>query len=150
MDERSPSERRLDDLLRPVLVVDPPPVEQQSILAAVLAAAPVPTAAARRTVIAAPAASARTVSPAAYLLLGAALLAYVGLISWFQGIVGGADWLTTMTRQVLAAVDLVTGQPVSADPLALVANVFQFAPWLALLPVAFLLWERDRAPTRTT
>jgi hypothetical protein len=156
MDERTPAERRLDALIRPALVVDPPAEVQQSILATVLAVAPAlivasaSVAALRPRPVAVPAAAGRPVSLVAYLLLGAALLAYVGVVSWLQGVVGGSDWLGTMARQVLAAVDLALGGAVSTDPLTLLSTLWQAAPWLAVLPVAVYLWERDRAPSRTT
>lgn len=135
---------RLDDLLRPALVLDPPPAVQQSILAAVLQSA-APEAAVPRAVASV---SSRMVSPAAYLLLGAALLAYVALVSWLQGLLGGASWLATMARQILVAADILLGVSWPLDPLALTSAVLQWAPWLALLPVVIFLWERDRAPSQ--
>jgi hypothetical protein len=89
-------------------------------------------------------------SAAAYLLLGAALLAYVGLVSWLQGALGATDWLAPMVRQLLATFAFVVGQPLSGDPVALISALLQAAPWLALLPLALLLWERDRALSRPT
>ncbi len=146
MDELEPRDARLDELLRPALLVDPPPGVQRSILAAVLASAAAAPAIARQPVAAV--APTRSVPAVAYLLLGAALLAYVGVVSWLQGVLGGASWLGTLARQLLVVADLVVGQPLPTDPLTLIWLVLQSAPWLALLPIALLLWNRDRAGDR--
>ncbi len=151
LDDQDARNPRLDDLLRPVFVVEPPPGIQRSILAAVLMAVEptvaAPSAATQRSAprpIAVPISS-RTISPVAYLLLGAVLLAYAGLVSWLHGVMGGPDWVSTMIRQLLVAVDLLAGQSLSTEPLALAGLLIQVAPWLLLLPLAWLLWDRDRA-----
>jgi hypothetical protein len=142
---------RLDELLRPAFVVEPPSAVQQSILAAVLLAAespvtvPVATRQASQSYPSVAPLPARTVSPLAYLLLAAVLLAYAGLLSWIHGFIGGTDWVNTMVRQVLVAADLVAGQPLSTEPFALAGLLLQAAPWLLLLPLAWLLWDRDHA-----
>ena len=141
-------ERDLDALVRPALVVDPPPDVRQAILAAVLQAAapsgsrlPVPT-------VATPIPAARPIPLAAYLLLAAVLVAYVAALSWLQGLFGGAGWLPALLNQLLAVSDLVVGRPETTEPFALLWLLFQRAPWLALLPLGWLLWERDRAAAR--
>jgi len=151
IDESELRDSRLDALLRSALVVEPPPEVQRTILAAVLQAAELPAAmpvAARQVAEGrppAPAAAVSTISPLAYLLLGAVLLAYVGLVSWLQGALGDAGWLSTLARQLAVAADLLIGQPLAREPGAIVILVLQAAPWLLLLPLAWLLWERDRA-----
>jgi hypothetical protein len=132
----------LDDLLRPALLVEPTARVQQAILAAVLRAAeptPVP--------LALPVA-ARSISPLSYLLLGAVLLAYAGILSWFQGVIGETGWLTTLFWQLTLVLDLVVGQTLAAEPLTLAWTLVQAAPWLLLLPLAWFLWDRDRAAIR--
>jgi hypothetical protein len=151
MDDQDLLNPRLDDLLRPVFVVEPPARVQQNILSAVLMAV-------EPTVVVASAAPWRseprpiavpipgqTISPVAYLLLGAVLLAYAGLVSWIHGAMGGPDWFSTMVHQLLVAGGLLVGQSLSAEPLAVAGMLVQMAPWLLLLPLAWLLWDRDRA-----
>jgi hypothetical protein len=145
--EYQPSwERELDTLVRSSLVVDPPSDVQRSILAAVLQATAVPAQATALPVgpIAAPAVG-RPIPLLAYLLLAAVLVAYAAALSWVQGLLGGGGWLSTLVAQLLTALDLVVGPTATGEPLALVWLLFQRAPWIALLPLAWLLWERDRA-----
>lgn len=164
-EEQPAWERDLDALVRPALVLDPPPDVQQSILAAALQAtahapalhpslappipnsAPIPTWA--QPIPASEPASDRPLPITAYLLLAAVLVAYIAAVSWLNGLFGGgAGWLSTLLTQLLAVSDLVVGRPETREPLALVWQLFQRAPWLALLPLGWLLWERDRAATR--
>jgi hypothetical protein len=142
-------ERDLDALVRPALVVDPPADVQRSILAAVLqaTAAPVPTPILAADPIPVPS-GAGAVPLAAYVLLAAVLVAYVAALSWFQGMVGGGGWLSPLMTQLLAVSELVVGRPSSAEPLALAWTMLERAPWIALLPLGWLLWERDRAAAR--
>jgi len=143
-------ERDLDALVRPSLLIDPPAHVQASILAAVLqATAPAPWSI-QVPVSSMPsplptAAGARPIPLAAYLLLAAVLVAYVAALSWLEGLFGGTGWLPTLVTQLLAASELVFGRLPSNDPSAIVWFLVQRAPWLALLPLAWLLWERDRA-----
>ena len=51
----------------------------------------------------------------------------------------------TLVQQVLVGLELVFGRHTTNEPLALIWQVFLRAPWLALIPVAWLLWERDRS-----
>jgi hypothetical protein len=154
MDDQNLREPHLDALLRPALLIEPPAAVQQSILAAVLRAAQSPLVVPLATIPANAARSiaspvpARTISPLAYLLLGAVLLAYAGLLSWIHGFVGGTDWISPMVRQLLVVLDLLGGQSLSAEPLALAGLLIQVAPWLLLLPLAWLLWDRDRTSVR--
>ena len=144
-DEQPAWERDLDAMVRPSFTIDPPADVQQSILAAVLQAA----APARVAVAAAPIPTAAQPIPlAAYLLLAAVLVTYVGALSWIQSLLGGAGWLPTLFNQLLAVSELVVGRPASVEPLALIQLLVQHAWWLALLPLAWLLWERDRAAAR--
>ena len=146
-DERPTWERDLDALVRTSLVIDPPADVQRSILAAVLqAAAPVRAAAVATSIP--ETVGARPIPLAAYLLLAAVLVAYVATLSWLQGLFGGAGWLPTLVTQLLAVSELVVGRLPSDEPLALISVLVQHAPWLALLPLAWLLWERDRAGAR--
>jgi len=140
-------ERDLDALVRPSLVIEPPADIQRSILAAVLQA----TAPVQAPVVATPIAATagdRPIPLAAYLLLAAVLVAYVAALSWLQGVFGGAGWLPTLLTQLLAVSELVVGRLPSGEPLTLIWLLFQRAPWLALLPLGWLLWERDRAAAR--
>ena len=144
LDDRPRWERDLDALVRPTLVVDPPADVQRSILRAVLQA----TVPAQTPVLAMPppaTTGARSVPLAAYLLLAALLVAYAAALSWLEGLFGGTVWLPTLVNQLLAVSELVFGRPPSGEPLTLVWLLVQRAPWLALLPLAWLLWERDRA-----
>ncbi len=140
-------ERDLDALVRPSLLIDPPADVQRSILAAVLQA----TAPAQTPIVAAPiptAADARPIPLAAYLLLAAVLVGYVATLSWLQGLFGETGWLPTLVAQLLAVSELVVGRLPIGEPGALIWLLFQRAPWLALLPLGWLLWERDRAAAR--
>lgn len=150
-DDRPAWERDLDALVRPSLVLDPPAHVQQAILAAVLQAAAPAQVPIRAPAMAAPipaTAGARPVPLAAYLLLAAVLVAYVAALSWLQELSGGAGWLPTLMAQLLAVSELVVGRLPSGEPLTLVWLLLQRAPWLVLLPVGWLLWERDRAAAR--
>jgi hypothetical protein len=148
-------ERELDRLARPALMVAPPPDAQQAILAAVLQAAaeqprPVLVAAApafRPTVPVTPipVPPERPISLTAYLLLAGVVVAYLAALSWVQGMVGGGGWLSTLAAQLLAAYDAIVGPLSLTEPLTLTWTLLQRAPWIALLPLAWLLWERDRA-----
>jgi hypothetical protein len=140
-----PWEQDLDALLRPSFIVAPPPDAQQAILAAVLQAA-------AQTPISMPAAQpasaetiGRPVPLVAYVLLAAVLVAYAAALSWAQSIVDAGTWLPTLTAQIVAASESVLGPLPLNEPLTLTWIVLQRAPWLALLPLAVLLWERDRA-----
>jgi hypothetical protein len=149
MDDRPIWERDLDALVRPSLVVDPPADVQRMILAAVLQAAAAPAHVPIVAVAPIPvSAGARPVPLAAYLLLAAVLVAYVAAVSWLQGLFGGAGWLPTLLTQLLAVSELVVGRPTIGEPMSLAWLVLQRAPWIALLPLGWLLWERDRAAAR--
>ena len=136
-------DRPVDRVLRSALVVEPSPNVQRNILAAVLRAS-------RPAVLpivqpAASSAPARTISPLAYVLLAAVLLAYAGALSWVEGYAGDSTlWLDTLVRQIVVTASLV-GASWSSEPLALAQTVLEAAPWIVLLPVAWLLWVRDRA-----
>lgn len=145
MDDRPGWERELDALVRPSLVVDPPADVQRGILAAVLQATAAP---ARAPSVMAASASAGPVPFAAYVLLAAVLVAYVAALSWLQSLVGGASWLPTLVTQLLAVSELIVGRPAIGEPLSLAWQLLQHAPWIALLPLGWLLWERDRAAAR--
>ncbi|MCC7370832.1 MAG: hypothetical protein IT306_20605 [Chloroflexi bacterium] len=147
--EREPWVRELDALVRPALLAEPPPAVQQSILAAVLLAAaaqptPVPVAAPQPADV-----PGRPLPLLAYLLLAAVLVAYVAGVSWLQGLFGNVTWLSILAGQLLTISDLVFGRPDTGEPLTLAWQLFVRAPWLALLPVAWLLWDRDRATAPT-
>jgi len=154
-----PREEELDALVRPALLMEPPDAVQQAILAAVLQATALPAA-----VPLAPSAlpwyptpvmppgtlpesaeDARPIPLAAYALLAAVLVAYVAALSWLNGVLGESGWLTTLVAQLLSVAELVVGRPDAGQPLALAWQILQQAPWLVLLPLAWALWERDRA-----
>jgi hypothetical protein len=141
--EREPWVRELDMLVRPTLVTEPPPDVQQSILAAVLlATAPQPVAI--PGAMPAAAEPPRPVPLAAYVLLAAVLVAYVAGVSWLEGVFGNVTWVSIMVQQLVAVTEHAIGRPSTNEPMALVWNLFLRAPWIALLPVAWLLWDRDR------
>jgi hypothetical protein len=123
----------------------PPADVQRSILAAVLlAAAPQPVA------IPMPVAeSARPVPLAAYVMLASVLVVYVAGVSWVEGLFGNVTWVSILFQQLLAATEQTLGRPSAAEPLTLAWRLFLQAPWIALLPVAWLLWDRDRASSPT-
>jgi hypothetical protein len=141
----------LDALLRPVLVCEPAAAVQQQILAAVLLAATQVPGAQRAAFQqsepqpASPLTPARTISAVTYLVLGAVLLAYFGLVAWIQGAIGGVDWLQVMGRQLFMAADLVFGPSLLTEPFAATSLLVQLAPWMLLLPLAWLLWQRYHA-----
>jgi hypothetical protein len=148
-------ERELDRLAQPAFLLAPPPDAQQAILAAVLQAAvemPRPVLVAAATpqpavaVASAPDPAERPISLTAYLLLAGVVVAYLAALSWAQGMLGGG-WLPTLAAQLLAASDAIIGPLPVSEPLTLTWALFQRAPWIALLPLAWLLWERDRAST---
>ena len=150
-------ERDLDALVSPALLTEPPAAVQQAILAAVLAAAApmparvavaVPATPAYAPARMAPPASPRPLPLAAYLLVAAVLVAYVTAMSWVQGAFGGGAWLSTLFAQLLAVSELVVGRPAVGEPLTVAWLALQRAPWLLLLPIGWLLWERDRASAR--
>jgi hypothetical protein len=148
-EERPAWERELDALVRPSLVVDPPADVQRSILSAVLlAAAQAPRPTGFPSVVQPAPSAGRAVPLVAYLLLAALLVVYVATISWVESLFGNATWVTILVQQLLAASELVVGRPTTSEPLALVWQLLQRAPWLALVPVAWLLWERDRSSAR--
>lgn len=145
-DGRPRWERDVDALARQSLLVDPPADVQRSILAAVLQAA-----ATHVPIVATPipsAAGARSIPLAAYLLLAAVLVAYVAALSWLQGLFGSAGWVPALFTQILAVSDRLVGPLPTGEPLSLIWLLFQRAPWIALLPLGWLLWERDRAGAR--
>jgi hypothetical protein len=142
MDPRPTWERDLDALVQPALVTDPPPDVQRSILAAVLQATAMPTATARPVAMAA---AARPIPLLAYALLAAVLVAYAAAISWLNGFVGGAGWVSVLASQLLAVSELVVGRPAAGEPMSVVWLLVQRAPWIALLPLAWWLWERDQS-----
>jgi hypothetical protein len=140
MDARPAWERDLDALVKPALVTEPPPEVQRSILAAVLQATAIPA------VMPVPVAVApRPIPLVAYLLLAAVVVAYMAAISWLNGFVGGAGWVTVLMTQLLSVSELVVGRPAIGEPLSAAWMLLQRAPWIALLPVVWWLWERDRA-----
>jgi hypothetical protein len=135
-------EHELDLLARPAFIMAPPVDVQQAILAAVLqAAAETP----RPAFAVAPAPADRPMSLTSYLLLAGVVVAYLAALSWVQGVLGGGGWLPTLAAQLLAASDAVVGPLPMSEPLTLLWLLFERAPWVALLPLAWLLWERDRA-----
>jgi hypothetical protein len=150
--EHEPWVRELDALVRPSLVVDPPAEVQRSILAAVLVTAtsqplpmPVPAPISR----AGAEGTGRPVPLAAYVLLAAVLVAYIAGLSWLQGMFGSVTWIAILAQQLVTVAEQIVGRPTSTEPLALIWQLFARAPWLALLPVAWLLWDRDRASAPT-
>jgi hypothetical protein len=146
MDAQPAWERELDALVRPAFVVEPPADLQQSILAAVLqATVEVPRPVVLPVMPVAASAEGRPVSLVAYLLLAAVLIAYAAILPWLHSFVGGGSWVPTLVSQLVTASDLIFGRLPTGEPLELIWLVLQRAPWLALLPLAWLLWERDRA-----
>ena len=143
--ESEPWVRELDDLVRPSLLMAPPTDVQHAILAAVLlAASPQPVA------IPIPAAeSARPVPLTAYVLLAGVLVAYVAGVSWLEDAFGNVTWVSILFQQLLAATEQTVGRPAAAEPLTLAWQLFLRAPWIALLPVGWLLWDHDRASAPT-
>lgn len=133
----------LDALVRPTLLVTPPADVQSSILAAVLLAAtpqptPVPVAVAAES-------ASRPIPLAAYVLLAGVLVMYVAGLSWLQGLFGNVTWVAILGQQLLTVAEQIVGRPSTTEPLALVWQLILRAPWLVLLPVGWLLWDRDRA-----
>lgn len=138
--EHEPWVRELDALVRPSLMMAPPADVQQSILAAVLlAAAPQPVA-----VPIAVAEPTRPIPLAAYVLLAGVLVAYVAGISWLEGMFGNVTWVSILFQQLLAAAEQTVGRPSASEPFTLAWQLFLQAPWIALLPVGWFLWDRDR------
>ena len=147
MNYRDTLEHRLDDLVRPSLVVEPPPRVRADLLATVLRAADVidfaPTVG--RTVVADPPVQGTALSPLAYAAVAALIGAYLALVGFVGGFVAHWDWLPILVQQLGTAASFVAGS--SGDGLlgVLVPRLADQAPWLALLPVLWLLWQRDRS-----
>ena len=142
--EREPWVRELDHMVRPALVTEPSRDVQASILAAVLlATAPQPSA----VPVAVPVSteSARPIPLMAYVLLAGVLVAYVAAVSWLEGFFGNVTWVSILVQQLVAVTEQTFGRPSAAEPMTLVWELFMRAPWVALLPVAWLLWDRDRS-----
>lgn len=161
--------RDLDALVRPTLVAEPPVDVQSAILAAVLQATagpvlplpapayqlpmpglpmpglPMPGVPTSEMPVPAGSSLSGPVSLAAYLLLAAVLVAYAATLSWLSAAVGDGGWLSTLATQLLAVSNVVVGRPMVNEPLELLWQLLQQAPWLLLLPLAWPLWERDRA-----
>lgn len=139
--EHEPWVHELDALVRPSLMMAPPADVQRSILAAVLlAATPQPVA------VPIPVAeSTRPIPLAAYVLLAGVLVAYVAGISWLEGIFGNVTWVSILFQQLLAAAEQTVGRPSATEPFTLAWQLFLQVPWIALLPVGWFLWDRDRA-----
>lgn len=140
-------ERRLDDLVRPSLVVEPPPRVREDLLATVLRAADVIDFAPSvdRAVVDVPPALGASLSPLAYAAVAAVVAAYLALVGVIGGLLADGGWLAILLEQLGTAATFVTGA--SADGLlgSLVLRLAEQAPWLALLPVLWFLWDRDRA-----
>ena len=75
---------------------------------------------------------------------GRVLVAYAASVSWFQAPSGMVTWVSILSQQLLAATEQTVGRGAAA-PLTLAWQLFMQAPWLALLPLGWLLWDRDRA-----
>ena len=143
---RDDLERRLDDLVRPSLVVEPPPGVHANLLATVLRAADaVPFAPPVSVTVAAPPALGAGLSPLAYAAVATVIAAYLALVGLVGTFVADWEWLPVLVRQLGAAASLVAGP--SGDGLlgTVLPRVMEQAPWLALTPLLWLLWERDRA-----
>ena len=140
--ESEPWVGELDALVRPTFLVEPPADMQRSVLAAVLLAVTPQPAPVRVAVTAEPAG--RPIPLAAYVLLAGVLVMYVAGLSWLQGMFGNVTWVAILGQQLLAVAEQVFGRPSTAEPLALVWQLILRAPWLILLPVGWLLWDRDR------
>jgi hypothetical protein len=153
---QQPWVHELDEFVRPSLVVEPSVEMQQSIMMAVLlataqqpAAVPMPVPFAVPTYAPEPAASPRGVPLVAYVLLAAVLVAYVATISWLEGMFGNVTWVSILVQQLFAASEQAVGRPSAAEPFNLVWQLFVQAPWIALLPLAWWLWDRDRSSSPT-
>ncbi|MDP8923898.1 MAG: hypothetical protein M3O34_13580 [Chloroflexota bacterium] len=140
-------ERRLDDLVRPRLVVEPPPRVREDLLATVLRAADVIDFAppVDGAVVNIPPALGAGLSPLAYAAVAAIIAAYLAFVGMIGGVLTDGGWLAILLEQLGRAAAFVTGA--SADGLlgTLALRLAEQAPWLALLPVLWFLWERDRA-----
>ncbi len=140
-------ERRLDDLVRPSVVVDPPPVVQADLLAAVLLAAdaiyatPIVSRVAERPIVAAPAA----LSPLVYVLVAALVGTYLAVVGTVGPLFGAGEWLPVLLAQLQTAASLLAGSSGDGLPGVLGQPLAELAPWLALAPLLWYLWDRDRA-----
>ena len=140
-------ERRLDDLVRPSLLLEPPPAVRADLLATVLRAADAIDVAPRigPAVATAPPARPIGLSPLTYAAVAAVIAAYLALVGVLGGVLAEWEWLPILARQLGTAVAVFTGP--SGDGLlgAVLPRLVEQAPWLALVPLLWLLWERDRA-----
>lgn len=139
-------EHRLDDLVRPSLVVEPPPRFRADLLATVLRAADVTDfAPAADRAVAAPPALGTGLSPLTYAAVAALVAAYLALVGVIGGFVAEWEWLPVLVEQLGTAAGVVGGP--SGDGLlgVLLPRLAEQAPWLALVPVLWFLWERDRS-----
>ena len=139
-------ERRLDDLVRPSLVVEPPPRLRDDLLATVLRAADViDFAPPMGRAVTAPTAPGAGLSPLAYAAVAALIAAYLALVGVIGGLVAEWEWLPILIQQLATAASLVTGPGGDGLLGVLLTRLAEGAPWLALLPVLWFLWERDRS-----
>ena len=139
-------ERHLDDLVRPSLVVEPSPRFQADLLATVLRAADViDFAPAADRAVAAPPVLGTGLSPLTYAAVAALVAAYLALIGVIGSFVADSAWLPVLVEQHGTAASDETGASGDGLLAVLLPRLAEQAPWLALVPVLWFLWERDRS-----
>ena len=143
-------ECRLDDLVRPSLVVEPPARVRADLLATVLRAADVidsvPTV--QQPVLAAAPPLGAGLSPLAYAAVAAIIAAYLTLVGPVGGSLAEWQWLPVLVQQLGSAAGFVAGMSGEGFAGTLLPGVLERAPWLALVPLLWFLWDRDRSLLR--
>jgi hypothetical protein len=145
--DRDTLERRLDELVRPSLVLEPPPAVRADLLASVLRAADalqVAPSVATTAVGTAPTLG-PGLSPLTYAAVAAVIAAYLALVGVLGSVVAEWEWLPILVRELATAVGILTGPSGAGLLETVLPGLVEQAPWLVLLPLLPLLWERDRA-----
>ena len=142
-------ERRLDDLVRPSLVVEPSARVRADLLATVLRAADVIdfAPAISPPVVAAPPLGAG-LSPLAYAAVAAVVASYLTLVGPVGGSLAEWQWLPVLVQQLGSAAGFVAGTSGEGFVGTLLPGMLERAPWLALVPLLWFLWDRDRSLLR--
>ncbi len=141
------AERRLDALVRPILLVEPPAEFRTSLLASVLRAADALDAERPALHVSAipSVATSPDLSAWAYPAVAALIATYLAVIGSLGGAAVRWDWLPVLIEQLQAAASIVGGGAPGGLIIVVLQGLAEQAPWVALLPLLWLLWERDRA-----
>ena len=145
-----PNDPALDALLRPRLVVDPPADVQARLLAAVLDAAGAATLAQNVTPAVPPETTPRRTGRELTLLAYVVLALAIGLYAGLLGGLGLGAAPLTLSPELGQAATILFGSPARWMLVELLQYAADHAVWLLLAPLAWYLWEGDRAAAGRT